>query len=271
MLSIYNVLMGLKIDNNFLQMIDIGIKSLKNSRKIAFLLLLSFGFLYAKSFPVCREYYYINENKTTQKSTFLEKILKEDPQNVECMLKLASLYLRTNRVSQAFDLIRRAYTLNPEYVEKQKISKILDLALRLSRLNELAYKNKDFELYNELGNTYYEVGIFSEAAKAYEKSLALKKPQIDIEIELALTYMNLGENAKSQEVLMDAVKREPYNFYANYYLGKLLKNIQNENKLGLIYLRMASYILSHVKVHYKKEDEKQILEKDLEDELKKAK
>ncbi len=268
MLTLYNVFMQGKIDNNFLQMIDMGIKSLKNSPKILFLILFSFGFLYAKSFPVCHEYYYVNENKTEQKSTFLEKILKDEPQNVECMLKLASLYLRTSRVSLAFDLIRRAYTLNPDYVEKQKISKILDLALRLSRLNELAYKNSDYELYNELGDTYYEVGIFSEAAKAYEKSLALKKEQSDIEIELALTYMNLGENTKSQKILKTTVTREPYNFYANYYLGKLLKNIQNEKKEGLIYLRMASYILSHKDVKYKREDEKRVLQKDLADELK---
>ncbi len=239
--------------------------------KILFLLtLFLFTELYAKSFPVCKEYYYINENKTTEKSTFLEQILKENPENVECMLKLASLYLRTNRVAQAFDLIRRAYTIDPEFVEKQNISKILDLALRLSRLGELAHKNRDPELYNELGDTYYEVGIFDEAAKAYAKSLALDPKQGKIKILLALSYANLGQYAKSEKVLRKLVTAEPYNFYANYYLGKVLKNGLDEPKEGNIYLRMASYILNHTDIKLDKEGEKEFLKKDLQHELKKG-
>jgi cytochrome c-type biogenesis protein CcmH/NrfG len=237
--------------------------------KILFLLsVFLFSGLYAKSFPVCKEFYYINENKTGEKSTFLEKILKENPENVECMLKLASLYLRTNRVSQAFDLIRRAYTIDPEFVERQNISKILDLALRLSRLGELAHKNKDPELYNELGDTYYEVGIFDEAAHAYEKSIALDEKQPRIKTLLALSYANLGQYIKSEKVLRRLVEAEPYNFYANYYLGKVLKNGLDQPKEGNIYLRMASYILNHTDIKLEKEGEKEFLRKDLQDELK---
>jgi cytochrome c-type biogenesis protein CcmH/NrfG len=236
--------------------------------KILFLLsVFLFSGLYAKSFPVCKEFYYINENKTGEKSTFLEKILKENPENVECMLKLASLYLRTNRVSQAFDLIRRAYTIDPEFVERQNISKILDLALRLSRLGELAHKNKDPELYNELGDTYYEVGIFDEAAHAYEKSIALDEKQPKIKTLLALSYANLGQYIKSEKVLRRLVEAEPYNFYANYYLGKVLKNGLDQPKEGNIYLRMASYILNHTDIKLEKEGEKEFLRKDLQDEL----
>jgi Flp pilus assembly protein TadD len=237
--------------------------------KILFLLsVFLFSGLSAKSFPVCKEFYYINENKTGEKSTFLEKILKENPENVECMLKLASLYLRTNRVSQAFDLIRRAYTIDPEFVERQNISKILDLALRLSRLGELAHKNKDPELYNELGDTYYEVGIFDEAARAYEKSLALDVKQPKIKTLLALSYANQGQYTKSEKVLRRLVEAEPYNFYANYYLGKVLKNGLDQAKEGKIYLRMASYILNYTDIKLEKEGEKEFLKKDLQDELK---
>jgi cytochrome c-type biogenesis protein CcmH/NrfG len=240
-----------------------------NSIKVTFLFpfLLLFS-LYAKEFPVCKEYYYVNESKTVEKSTFLEKILKENPNNVECMLKLASLYLRTDRVSEAFDLIRRAYVLDPEFVERQNISKILDLALRLSRLGELAHKNRDAELYNELGDTYYEVGIFDEAAKAYEESLKLDPKQNKIRVILSLAYANLGQYTKSEKVLRKLVEEEPYNFYANYYLGKVLKNGLGSEREGKIYLRMAAYLLDHADIKFEKEGEKRFLQKDLKDELK---
>lgn len=240
---------------------------MKMIQKLLFLSLVVLLPIGAKEFSVCKEYYYINENKTGEKSTFLEKILKENPKNVECMLKLASLYLRTDRVSEAFDLIRRAYTIDPQFVEKQNISKILDLALRLSRLGELAHKNRDPELYNELGDTYYEVGIFDEAAKAYEKSLELDPKQDRIKILLALSYANRGEYAKSEQLLRQLVEKEPYHFYANYYLGKVLKNGLGNVKEGNIYLRMAAYLLHHADVHYEKEGEKSFLEKDLANEL----
>lgn len=238
---------------------------LKPTLFLPFLLLFS---LWAKEFPVCKEYYYVNENKTAEKSTFLEKILKENPDNVECMLKLASLYLRTDRVSQAFDLIRRAYTLNPQFVEKQNISKILDLALRLSRLGELAHKNRDPQLYNELGQTYYDVGIFDEAAKAYAESLKLDPKQKKSKIMLALSYANLGAYPKSAKVLREVVRAYPYDFYGNYYLGKVLKNGLGEEKEGNIYFRMAAYLLHHADIKYEKEGEKAFFEKDLKDELK---
>ncbi len=239
-------------------------KSIKMAFLFPFFLLVS---IYAKEFPVCKEYYYVNENKTKEESTFLEKILKENPRNVECMLKLASLYLRTDRVSAAFDLIRRAYTLDPGFVEKQNISKILDLALRLSRLGELAHKNKDPDLYNELGDTYYEVGIFDEAAKAYAKSLQLDPGQNRIRILLALSYANLGSYLRSEKILRALVEEKPYHFYANYYLGKVLKNGLGNPKEGNIYLRMASYLLHHADIKYEKEGEKAFLEKDLANEL----
>jgi len=223
---------------------------------------------YGAKFPVCKEYYYVNENKTHEKSTFLEKILKEDPGNVECMLKLASLYLRTDKVAAAFDLIRRAYTLNPDFVEKQSISKILDLALRLSRLGELAHKNSDSELYNELGDTYYEVGIFDEAAKAYESSLLLDENQSKVKISLSLSYANLGKYIKSEKILRALVEKEPYNFYANYYMGKILKNGLSQSKEGNIYLRMALYLINYTDIEYEKETDREFLKKDIENELK---
>jgi cytochrome c-type biogenesis protein CcmH/NrfG len=223
--------------------------------------------LFAKEFQVCKEYFYIKENQTEQKQSFLEKILSENPSNVECMLKLSSVYLRNNRVSEGFDLIRRAYTLDPKFVEKQNISKILDLALRLSRLKEIATKNRDKELWNELGDTYYEIGIFDEAAKAYRESLKLDGEQTRIDILLALCDGNLEKTFESVARLKRIVQKEPYDFYANYYLGKILKNALNNKKDGKKYLLMAQYLIKYHKLEFENESEAEFLKSDLDSEL----
>ncbi len=231
---------------------------------------LAFGLhqLHATDFPVCKEYYFIEESKTSAKQSFLEKILHENPNDVECMLKLASVYFRNNKVANGFDLVRRAYALNPTYVEKRNISKVLDLALRLSRLKELADKNSDYELWNELGNTYFDMGIFKEAKEAFKESLELNPKQNKIKTLLALSYGNLDEMEKSAALLKEIVEESPYDFYANYYYGKVLKNELGKSKKGRQYLMMADYIFHHENPTFESSDEKAFLENDLKYELK---
>ncbi len=239
-----------------------------NRLKIVVLLLFFTGsVLFAKEFPVCKDYFFIKENQTGEKKSFLEKILNENPDNIECMLKLSSVYLRTDKVSEGFDLIRRAYTLDPKFVEKQKISKVLDLALRLSRLKEIAARDNDYELWNELGDTYFEIGIFNEARYSYEKSIELDKNQTKIDILIAICDGNLDFTHTSANRLKRIVKREPYNFYANYYLGKVLKNALENKKEGAIYLLMAEYLINNTTLEFENEAEATYLKNDLKFEL----
>lgn len=236
--------------------------------KIAVLFLFFSGAtLFAQEFPVCKDYFFIKENQTTQKQSFLEKILNEDPENIECMLKLSSVYLRTDKVSEGFDLIRRAYTLDPKFVEKQKISKVLDLALRLSRLKEIATRDNDYELWNELGDTYFEMGIFNEARFSYEQSLKLEKSQTKIDILIAICDGNLDFRHTSAKRLRRIVKEYPYNFFANYYLGKVLKNALDNAKEGTQYLLMAEYLMYHTRLQFENDEEADYLKNDLKIEL----
>ncbi len=238
-----------------------------NRMKIAVLFLFLITKFFAKDFPVCKEYFYIKESQTLQKQSFLEKILKDNPNNIECMLKLSSVYLRTNRVSQGFDLIRRAYVLAPDFVESQNISKILDLALKVSRLKEVALKKSDKNLWNELGDVYFEIGIFDEASQAYESSLNLDENQTKVGILSALCYGNLDNPIKAKERLASIVLKNPYNFYANYYLGKVLKNSLNDELKGEMYLLMADYIIKYTDPEFENKNELIFLENDLKFEL----
>lgn len=238
-----------------------------NRMKIAVLFLFLITKFFAKDFPVCKEYFYIKESQTLQKQSFLEKILKDNPNNIECMLKLSSVYLRTNRVSQGFDLIRRAYVLEPDFVESQNISKILDLALKVSRLKEVALKKSDKNLWNELGDVYFEIGIFDEASQAYESSLNLDENQTNVGILSALCYGNLDNPIKAKERLESIVLKDSYNFYANYYLGKVLKNSLNDELKGEMYLLMADYIIKYTDPEFENKNELIFLENDLKFEL----
>jgi len=230
-------------------------------------LLFGFDHVGATEFHICKESYYIQETQTFSKQIKLENILKKDPNDVECMLKLASVYFRNNRVASGFDLVSRAYALNPKLVEKRNISKVLDLALRLSRLKELAKKNHDSTLWNELGNTYFDMGIYKEAKEAFFESVKIDDGQTKIVILLALSYGNLNEMKRSASLLKALTEKEPYDFYANYYYGKVLKNELHKRKEGLKYLEMAEYIFYNRHPKFETSNEKEFLKADLKKEL----
>ncbi len=221
---------------------------------------------YASS-NICLTKYHIRDNSIKDSEKSIKAILENEPNNVECMLKLASLYLRDSRVSQGFDLISKAYKLKPTTVKKSNISKVLDLALRLSRLKELAKKNQDKSLWNELGNTYFDMGIFNEASNAFEESLKIDRIDNDTLILLALCYGNQNLIKKSISLFKEVLDRDVYNFYANYYYGKLLKNELGDMKEGLAHLMLADYVLKYEHPHFSTESERDFIAKDLAYEL----
>ena len=223
--------------------------------------------LFAKEFPICKDYYSIKEGEKTQKEKFLEKVLKSDPQNIECMLKLASVYLRTGKVSQGFDLIAVAYKQDPKFVKNAKISQILDLALRMSSLRAKANKTKDYTIWNELADTYFDIGIFKEASIAYEHSLELNPKQIYKRILLAISYGNLEKYSKASKTLQKVLDMQKNNFYANYYYAKLLKN-EFEDRKWISYMKTAKKLINSKMAQFNSEQEREYIKEDIESELK---
>jgi Tfp pilus assembly protein PilF len=221
----------------------------------------------AKEFPICKDYYSIKEGEKEKKEKFLEKVLKSDPQNVECMLKLASVYFRTGKVSQGFDLITAAYKLKPKFVKNAKISKILDLALRMSSLRERANKSKDYKLWNELADTYFDIGIFKEAAIAYEYSLEINPKQTYKKILLAICYGNLNKFDKASRTLENILKENGENFYANYYYAKLLKN-EFDDRRWIKYMKQARKLIDTKMAMFNSDEEREYIKEDIESELK---
>ena len=198
----------------------------------------------------------------------LKSLLDSEPKSVEILLKLASLYLKSDRVSKGFELISKAYSIDPNYIQKSSLSKVLDLALRLTQLKELAQKNRDFELFNELGKDYYKMGIFKDSQNAFKESLKINPKQNDIKLLLALSLGNQNRIKLASKLIKEVIDSDPYNFYANYYYGKILKNELGKVEDGNSYLLAAKYIFDNKKPKFKNRAERDFIKKDLDIELK---
>jgi len=243
--------------------------SLKSSA-IAFLLIfiLSVDSLNGATVELCMKDHNARSKDFQRYEKCLKSILLSEPKNIEVILKLASIYLKNDRVSKGFELISDAYSIDPLYIQKSSLSKVLDLALRLTKLKQLAQKNRDVELFNELGNDYYKMGIFKDSAKAFKNSLKINPKQNDIKLLLALSLGNLNKMKLASKLIKEVIDTQPYNFYANYYYGKILKNELGKVEDGNSYLLAAKYIFDNKNPKFKNMAERDFIKKDLDIELK---
>ena len=223
--------------------------------------------LEAKSFVECKSDLVIAEIELLSSQKKIEKILNDYPKNLECKLKLSSIYLRNNRVADGFRLITQVYAKEPNLVEHGSVSKVLDLALRLDRLYSLASRKSDKDLWNELGDAYFDIGIYKEASESYRHSISLDQNQTNVKILLSVCYANIGQIREAASVLQKTVIDDPNSFYGYYYLGKILKNSLDDKKLGVEYLKMAEYIFYHGTLEFESKKKKNFIKRDLAREL----
>jgi len=216
---------------------------------------------------ICKENYSLKKLEDKDVENSLKSALSNNPNDVKCIVKLAAYYLKNSRASEGFHLISKAYKIDPDYLKSNNLSKVLDLALRLTRLDDLAQKNKDKALFNELGNTYYEMGIFNDSLEAFKQSLSIEPNQTKIKILEALSLGNLGKMKEAAKILKEILDKEPYNFYANYYYGKILKNELDKEEDGQAYLMAAEYVLKYRHPKFKTNEEKEFIKNDLANEL----
>ncbi len=234
-----------------------------------FIFLFLFLTLSAKQYPLCKSYHVVSEKDSFESRILLEEIVNKDPKNVECILKLAVVYFQTDEIDKAFDLITKAYRLDPKFVQKQKyLEKVLDTALKFSGLKRHALKNSDIKSWNRLGRQYYDMRFFKEATKAYNNSLKIDPTQIDIKIMLALSYINSNNIDKALIELKSVIQDDPENFYANYHMGKILKNRMKNPSEARAYFEYLEYLIKYKKIKFDKKAERlEFYKKDIKREL----
>lgn len=192
-----------------------------------------------KDYGVCE----LDTLDTKSAKECIERVLEKEPKNIRCIVKLANLYLRQGKVSKGFSLIDRAYKINPEAVEKSPVSTILPFALKINALKAKAKENNDLNAWNEIGNSFYDMGVYADALEAYQKSLAINPKQEEISVKAALSYKKMGQVYDALSQLEKVLKINANNFYANYFAGKILRYSLKDADNSKKYFAKARHIL----------------------------
>jgi len=189
-----------------------------------------------------------------QAKKYINNLLKDEPKNIVCILKLANIHLKSGDLLKGYKLIARAYKINPKGVEQSSVSSILPYALEMSELARKAKKNNDPMLWNQIAANLFEMGVYAEAIKAYNKSLSIDKNQPKIRLQLALNYNKNNQIDESVDQLFTLVEQNENDFYANYYLGKILRYSITDEDSAVKYFKNAKKILENTKDQFQQRE-----------------
>jgi Tfp pilus assembly protein PilF len=182
---------------------------------------------------------------TARAKEAIEAILSTEPNNTECMLQLANIYLKQGNIAQGFEILVDAYSIDPHNVQKSRIATVLPFALKVSNLKQQAAKTNDKDIWNKLGDGYFEMGIFNEASKMYQKSLAVDAMQHMIRLKRALALQKNAQIYTAIEEVQIVLIKEPAHLYANYYMGKFLAyDLRNREEARDFFIRAKASLIA---------------------------
>ncbi len=201
---------------------------------------LGFVTLNASTYSVCE-----SERADVQKAKeAVEFILLSEPTNTTCMMQLANIYLKQGQIAKGFEILVDAYSIDPHSVQESPISSVLPFALKVTNLKKQAHQTNDKELWNKLGDGYFEMGIFNEAILMYKNSLKVDGAQQEVRLKLALSLQKNFQAYSAVEELKKILEKEDQNVYANYYLGKILEyDIKNKEEATVFFLKAKKALI----------------------------
>lgn len=183
--------------------------------------------------------------ETYKAKEMIESILKDEPTNTVCMLQLANIYLKQGEISKGFDTLVNAYLIDPHHVQNSKIATVLPFALKVTNYKIQAEKTNDKVIWNNLGDGYFDMGIFNEASLMYKKSLFADPMQHMIRLKRALALQKDAHIYTALEEVQTVLDQEPMHIFANYYMGKFLAyDVKNRVEARVFFQRAKEALIS---------------------------
>jgi len=158
---------------------------------------------------------YIGSGKHNKAENVLIEALQVDPNHVDCLKKLTSVYQLTGRPTAALQTARRVTVLEPK--DPRGFLVMGTLALQLKQFDQAASAlRRAVELapqasvgYRELARLYLMANLSIEQARAYaQKAVALQQTAENYYI-LCLTCIRGGDRAAALLAIQQAMKRAP--------------------------------------------------------------
>ena len=162
-------------------------------------------------------------------------VINEGRAYADVLNLLGVVYHHQGQFNKAIEMFEESLKLNPNYLEAN-----LNLAVLYNDLGEYAKARKLYKhlgtknrkpsidpilngklsnQHAELGNNYYRLGRYSEAADEYRRALAINPDYADIRTHLGIALRDAGDLTGSLRELRRACKDKPKYHEARVQLG----------------------------------------------------
>ncbi len=155
---------------------------------------------------------YLSQEKLGAAAALYRQYLGRNPRALESRINLALIDFKLDRADEAFAHLKRAFALNPkqanEYFYRQLVRNmppegLAELAEDTKK--ELGLPGEGPLVHLHLAREYDNLKRYDNAISEYEKYLAGKPGDTETRFALAKLYFQVGDSAKSEELLSDLI------------------------------------------------------------------
>ncbi|MCL6583010.1 MAG: sulfatase-like hydrolase/transferase [bacterium] len=170
---------------------------------------------------------YLSQQKYAEAIKEFEKVIKEDPQNIDAFTCLGAVYQAMGKSDKAIESYRQAVALGPDHLDN--LVQLATLSLSAGQAEEaksaleraLRLNPKSREVYLNLGIYYIGKGNWTEAKANLEKCLELDPGYSLAQNHLVSVYYNLKEVDKAISLCQTVLKANPKDPSALYNLASI--------------------------------------------------
>ena len=155
------------------------------------------------------------------------EILKDHSDFADLYCVLATIYHEKGRLTDSVRLFEKAVEINPGYLEarmnlvvayndlgqyeraQDQVVEIKKQTLEGEGKMDMLTRNRLANMHARTGDLYSKVNFHFDAAKEYEKALALRPQFVDIKVKLAIAFRKLGRIGESMRQLEESLNMNP--------------------------------------------------------------
>ncbi|MCQ2738873.1 MAG: tetratricopeptide repeat protein [bacterium] len=171
---------------------------------------------------------YMRTNKLNKAKEIYDNILLKNKPNSETLHEYAILSSSLNDTETAEKILKKVIRMSPKSASAHKDLAIIFLNKRLfdyaKEEFEIALKLEpnNFETIFEYGNYLYSISKNTEAERYYTEALELQPENIMALVFMALNKLVLNQVDSAYEYIMKAIKIEPNHEYIQFCAGRIL-------------------------------------------------
>lgn len=190
---------------------------------------------------------YFRQREYDRAEEYLRRVVQQNPDYADVQNMLGVIYHGQGRFNDAITAFEKALELNPNYTEAnlnlavlyndlgqyKKARKLYDRLLKHGTTTKTAKKKgeRDIEpvlkgklsnMHAEVGDIYFNLGLYAPAIDEYKRALTLNPTYADIQTKLGIAQRENGALQESAKTLRDAIKISSRYHQARVQLGVTL-------------------------------------------------